>query len=73
MRKTLILLLIFGVLLLGCVEKKPPAEKPIETPTELPTPTETPTAPVEDINETLTDVDELLKEFQEIENVSFNL
>ncbi len=77
MKRALILLLIFGIVMLGCAEKKPITqkltEKPAETPTKrAPTPTETPT-PAEDINKTLTDVNELLKELQDIENVSFNL
>ncbi len=73
-RALMLLLLIFGMVLLGCAEKKLIVEKPVETPTEqAPTPTETPTVPAEDINETLTDVDELLKELQDIENISFNL
>ncbi len=71
MKRALILLLIFGLIMLGCAEKKQIAEKPTGTPTEqAPTPTET---PMEEINKTLTDVDELLKDLQEIENISFNL
>ncbi len=73
MKRALILLLIFGILMLGCAGKKPVAEKPVETPTkQAPTPTEKP-IPAEDINKTLTDVNELLKELQDIENISFNL
>jgi len=86
MKRAVILLIIFGMIVLGCAEKKPTTEKineklvktpsvktPTETPTEqAPTPAKTPT-PVEDINKTLKDVDELLKELQDIENISFNL
>jgi len=77
MKRAIILLIIFGMIVLGCAEKKPITEKLVKTPTETPTeqaptPAKTPT-PVEDINKTLKDVDELLKELQDIENISFNL
>jgi CBS-domain-containing membrane protein len=69
-----LLLLIFGLLVLGCVEKQPETKKetPVETPTATPTPTPTPKPEVEiDVN--LTDVDQLLNDLQELENIDFNI
>ncbi len=76
MRRVVALLLIFGILALGCAGKKQVVERtPVKTVTPPQTPVKTPenaTLP-SDINKTLTDVNELLENLQEIENVSFNL
>jgi len=73
MRKALVLLLLLGLIVLGCAQQKTQVRtnKPTAPPS-TPKPTKTPVQ-IEDINKTLTDVNELLNELQNIENVSFNL
>ncbi len=82
MMKRLLILLLASALILGCAQKQTtPQKQPTVTPVKI-TPTKNITTPESitppesipaDINKTLTDVNELLKELQEIENVSFNL
>jgi hypothetical protein len=75
-RAILFLLIIFGLLVLGCAEKKPEIREETPTPmpakTPMPTPTPTPT-PEDDLNVTLTDIDQLLNELQELENIDFTI
>ena len=75
MRRALVLLLLLGLIVLGCAQPHVRTNKPTappSTPKPIPKPTKTPVQ-IEDINKTLTDVNELLNELQNIENVSFNL
>lgn len=75
MKKAIVLLLVLGLLVLGCAQKTRMhalTPKPVK-PTPTPKPAQPTQLPVEDINKTLTDVNELLNELQNIENVSFNL
>ncbi len=75
MRKLIVLLLILGVLTLGCAQQ---AQKHVSykhgTPTTTPTTTvPKPTPPIQDINKTLSEVNDLMNQLQNVENVSFNL
>ena len=76
MRRLVVLLLILGVLTLGCAQQvqKHVGYKhgaPTTTPTKITIPK--PTTPIQDINKTLSEVNELLNQLQSVDNVSFNL
>ncbi len=85
MMRRFLIIIIASALILGCAQKptavkspqvqKQPTVTPVKvTPTKRPTEnTTTPEIIPTDINKTLTDINELMKDLQEIENVSFNL
>lgn len=68
MRRLLILLIVLGILTLGCTQH---VQKHVGQ-TVTPKPEKTP-LPIQDINKTLSEVNDLLNQLQNVENVSFNL
>ncbi len=73
--RRLAILIVLGVLLLGCAHPTSPKvhPQPQHTQPHNPPPQPQPTQIPINVNDTLTEVNELLNELQSVDNVSFNL